>query len=249
MTYNVLDGGVGRENQLVEVLQAVQPDLVLLQEVFDTGLVERLAGLFGMEWFIARANTRWHLALLSRCPIIARESYRPLPPILQTVLDATVRLPSGEPLRIIGMNTAPLPSFVAELWRRWEVGVMLARYRTGPDLPCLVMGDFNAIAPGDRPAMSSMRWLDRVLLLAQANRIVRLAVPAILESGLADCYRALHPGDGGFTVPAPAPCVRLDYIFANPRARAALTGCFVVREPAAVQHASDHYPVVADFDM
>ena len=147
------------------------------------------------------------------------------------------------------MNTAPLPSFAAELWRWWEVRAMLAKYRAGSECPSLVLGDFNAVAPGDHPAVASMRWLDRVLILLQANRMVRLAVPAILASGLADCYRAMHPGDSGFTAPVPDPCVRIDYVFANPAARAALTNCFVVREPAAVQVASDHYPVVADFNL
>jgi hypothetical protein len=31
MTYNILDGGMGREDSIVEVIQAVDPDLIVIQ--------------------------------------------------------------------------------------------------------------------------------------------------------------------------------------------------------------------------
>src|SRR6185436_6429036 len=51
MTYNVFNGGAGRENLLREVLRAVAPDIVVLQEVFDAAFVGRLADALEMEHF------------------------------------------------------------------------------------------------------------------------------------------------------------------------------------------------------
>ena len=62
MTYNVLNGGTGRERLLLEVLRVVAPDIVLLQEVFDAGFVGRLADALEMQHFFARGNTKYHLA-------------------------------------------------------------------------------------------------------------------------------------------------------------------------------------------
>ena len=98
MTYNVFNGGAGRENLLREVLRAVAPDVVVLQEVFDAEFVGRLADALEMEHFFALANTKYHLALLSRWSIVAGHSHHPFPPIQQTVLEATIEHPSGQRL-------------------------------------------------------------------------------------------------------------------------------------------------------
>jgi endonuclease/exonuclease/phosphatase family metal-dependent hydrolase len=63
-----------------------------------------------------------------------------------------------------------------------------------------------------------------------------------------DCFRVLHPNDDGFTLPASDPKVRLDYVFADPALSPALRECRVVTEPAAVKIASDHLPVLAQFE-
>jgi hypothetical protein len=47
-TYNLLNGGEGREPQLREVLSAANADLIVLQEVYDNGLVPRLGEALGM---------------------------------------------------------------------------------------------------------------------------------------------------------------------------------------------------------
>jgi len=51
------------------------------------------------------------------------------------------------------------------------------------------------------------------------------------------------------SLPPANPNARLDYIFVNNPMKAYLRQCFVVREPSVVQKASDHYPVVADFQV
>ena len=249
MTYNVLNGGRGREADVLSVIQSIAPDVVVLQEVFDREFVKGLADAMNMQWYFAPGNTRWHLALLSRWPIVAGESHHPFPPVQQTVLEATVEGPLGKHIHVFGMNAGPLPNVLCELWRRWEVSAALRRATKYTDSLCLLVGDFNSVAPGDRPAIERMRTFDRVLILLQGNRLFHFAVRSILAAGMADCFRDLHQSEDGFTVPVPAPNVRLDYVFANAPMRATLKRCFVVREPVAVRRASDHYPVVADFTL
>ena len=249
MTYNVLNGGCGREADVLAVLTGVAPDLVVLQEVRDAEFVDWLANALEMKRFFARGNTRYHLAILSRWPIVASGSHHPFPPIQQTVLEATIARPGGLRVDVFGVHPAPFPSLPLELWRRWEISVVLGRVRRRPPSLCLIAGDFNAVAPGDNPQIDRMRVLDRVLILLQGRRIHRFAIGAMLRAGMTDCFRELHPDADGFTYGPPAPNGRLDYIFANEALKPHLQRCFVVREPPEVDRASDHYPVVAEFAL
>ncbi len=113
--------------------------------------------------------------------------------------------------------------------------------------PGLIAGDFNAVAPNDRVVVKSMPAILKLMLLLQGGRFFHHAIAATQVAGFADCYRFLHPDRDGFTLPAPSPTIRLDYIFANEALKAYLQKCDVVREPAAVHQASDHYPLVAEF--
>lgn len=249
MTYNVLNGAAGRESLLLEVLRAVGPDIVVLQEVFDAACVGRLAEALQMRYFFARGNTKYHLALLSRWPIVASHSHHTFPPIQQTVLEATIEHPSGLRLDVFGVHPVPLPGVLLELWRLWEIKVVLRLARKRAASPCVILGDFNASAPGDKPQIHRMRALDRTLILLQGRRIYRFAVRAMLNAGMTDCFRELHPDADGFTYGPPNPIGRIDYVFANGVMKERLKACFVVRDPPAVDRASDHYPVVAEFAL
>jgi exonuclease III len=113
----------------------------------------------------------------------------------------------------------------------------------------LMLGDFNAIAPGDPVNTRAWPALLRATLAVQAGHVFRSAIARVLAAGLVDCFRALHPRDAGFTLPAAAPNARLDYAFANAALIGNLRACQVVREPAAVKLASDHCPLLAEFEL
>jgi exonuclease III len=74
----------------------------------------------------------------------------------------------------------------------------------------------------------------------------RLVLPQILQEEYVDCYRRLHPHEPGYTYPAHAPWLRLDYVFASPALAKRLVACDVVGG-ADAQQASDHLPVAATF--
>jgi exonuclease III len=94
-----------------------------------------------------------------------------------------------------------------------------------------------------------MPWPLRLMIGVQGGRIYRFAIPEVLHAGFADCFRELNPTDAGHTLPTSAPNARLDYIFASPPLLPYLRNCTVVREPALIRDASDHFPLVAEFDL
>jgi exonuclease III len=86
------------------------------------------------------------------------------------------------------------------------------------------------------------------MLWREGGRVYRNAIQTLYDRGYTDCFRTLHPGDDGFTLPTHEPQVRLDYMFADSRLAPSLKKCVVVRSDVAVS-ASDHYPLVATFDL
>lgn len=66
-----------------------------------------------------------------------------------------------------------------------------------------------------------------------------------------DCFRRLYPHERGFTYPASSPAGRIDYIFASPVLADRLMNCYVITEGEGMpaDHASDHLPVAAEFDL
>ncbi len=249
MTYNILDGGLRRENYIADVLRSVQPDVVVLQEVFQSDLVNDLAKTFQMEHFFAAGNSKRHLALLSRLPIKTCQSYRPFPPIHRALLEAEIEYALGQRLRLFGVHLMAHYNLLLEVWRWWEIKVILQRAELWKPERCLMMGDFNTIAPGDRVITQTMPLMLRLMLALQGGRVFRFSVRQLLSAGWTDCFRYLHPTEDGFTLPPSSPNSRLDYILATDTMKAHLQQCFVVHEPFAVQQASDHYPVVAEFEL
>lgn len=243
LTYNILDGGVGRDKLILEVLQATQPDIVILQEVFQSAIVDELAKVLGMKFFFAKGNSKRHLALLSRLPLIAQDSYHPFPPIHTGVLEATPEYALGQHLHVFGVHLIAQPFVIFELWRQWEIKTILQRTQPYRSSPTLIAGDFNAIAPHDLVLVKSWPRFLKLMLALQGGRIFRRVIREIMEAGFVDCYHLLHPDEKGFTLPTPTPNTRLDYIFVNDILKNCLRKCYVVDEPAAVKRASDHYPV------
>jgi endonuclease/exonuclease/phosphatase family metal-dependent hydrolase len=115
-------------------------------------------------------------------------------------------------------------------------------------MPCLIAGDFNSIAPGDPVITGNMPGGLRWIIILQGNRVYHFCIETILSAAFIDCFRSLH-SDEGFTLPPPNPNTRLDYIFTNAPMKVHLNKCEVVRTPNSVNLASDHYPVLAEFDF
>jgi endonuclease/exonuclease/phosphatase family metal-dependent hydrolase len=249
MTYNILDGGAGREAALTEVIRTAAPDMVIMPEVMQPAALERMASDLGMVWCTARGPERGRkVGALSRLPILGWRSLRSRWTWRECV-EISVRLPGGQPLTIYGLHLVAFHSWLFEWWRIQEARGLLEHIRRAAPGPHLLAGDFNAIAPGDRAVWEGAPPWVRAQLWFQAGRVLHYALRTLLEAGYVDCFRVLHPHDDGFTLPAPDPKVRLDYVFADQVLSPALRECRVVAQPAAVKTASDHLPVLAEFEV
>jgi exonuclease III len=248
VTYNILDGGLHRERAITSVPSACAPDIVILQEVMRPEFVVELVDFFGMESFVAIGNSQRHLGLLSRFPILSKQSHHSFPPIYNTILAASVSYETDKRLYLYGIHLYPHPLIFYELRRRWEVSVALRYAWQHQTVPCLMAGDFNAIAPGDKIAQELLPRRLRRMIALQGGRIFHFAIEKVLSAGFVDCFRHLHK-ENGFTLPTTQPDARLDYIFANPMMSQSLRNCYVATDIPEPKEASDHYPVVAEFEI
>lgn len=248
VTYNILTGGTGRENQIREVIQSTKADVVILQEVTDLTILQSLAESLQMQWFLGTGNQKTKVALLSRLPVLKFKSLHPFP-IWHNVIETEVRYQANQSLFLIGVHLIPHLCFGFELWRYLEMRYILARCKKFLGQPLLIAGDFNTIAPGEAVRVKSAPASVRAMLFLQGNHVFRFAIQALLSAGFMDCFRFLDRKETGFTYPTSRPSTRFDYVFVNPIMQKDLTECWVVRQPSSATEASDHYPVAAEFDM
>ena len=249
MTYNVLDGGVNRESYILQVIQAVNPDLIVMQEVTDANILRSFGQTLRMQSFIGNGNRERKVALLSRLPVIDFKSHHPLLPIWHNVIEVEVEYRTDRTFRLFGVHLVANLWVGFELWRLLEIRYILRYAQESKNELCLITGDFNTAAPTDTFMIKRMPKKIKNILRLQGNRIFGFSIQSVLASGFIDCFRSMNPKEDGFTLPPPQPNTRLDYIFTNPAMKQHLTKCWVVREPNAVTNASDHYPVVAEFHL
>lgn len=239
LTYNILNGGIGRTEAIANVINACAPDLVLLQEATDQANVERLAAATGMAE--GRTFRRQSLGFLSRRPVAFSQWIRP-----RLSHHAFVEVvPEGVNLRVFGVHLSAVLAAWTERRRVFELRALLksvARHQEGFHV---LAGDFNTIAPEDRLDVGSLPIRLRPLMWLSGGSVRWRTIQTVLDAGYVDAFRAQHPADPGMTLPTAAPQVRLDYVFVPKPHAARVVNCEVVRDTQAVG-ASDHFPVVAD---
>ena len=248
MTYNILDGGRSREAYILEVIQFADPDLIILQEVFTEDFLIFLSHALGMNYYLGTGNKKRRVALISKLPVRTFKSHHPVFPIWRNFIDAEIEYKPNKTTRVIGVPPMANLGIVFEIWRMWEAGYVINHIRNFQKEPCLIAGDFNAIAPEEKVETQHMpNWLKWIIFL-QGNRVYHFSIELLLSAGFTDCFRILNSEDG-FTLPTPNPNARLDYIFVNEIMKAHLKKCWVVQSPNSVNLASDHHPVVAEFEI
>ncbi|HEX9924929.1 MAG TPA: endonuclease/exonuclease/phosphatase family protein [Anaerolineae bacterium] len=246
LTYNLYLGGADRLEAIYTVLAHAGADLIALTEADDPQVVVTLAERLQMHHIWAEGSGDRHIATLARRPILSWDIHK-TPPLTQAVLETTLDLAS-KPISIYNVHLLPYLLLPFEI-RRWQaVGKLLELIRARPPGPHLILGDFNAIGPGDRVLQRhNPPRMQRVMAL-QFNLIFRLALPRLLKAGYVDCFRRLHPHDDGFTWMPGNRTTRYDYILADAGLATTLQACRVVDDIEAVQVASDHLPLLAEFD-
>jgi exodeoxyribonuclease-3 len=242
LTYNILRGGGERLGLIADVINACAPDLVLLQEASDPENVEKLAAATGMA--DGRSFRRQSLGFLSRRPVAFSQWIRPRVSrhaFLEVVTE-------GEKLRVFGVHLSAVLAAWTERRRLLELRALLRSVSYHEGGFHLLAGDFNTIAADARLDIGRVPLRVRPFLWLTGGRVRWRTIQTVIDAGYVDAFRAAHPEDPGFTLPAPHPHVRLDYVFVPKHEAARLIACDIVRHPAA-SRASDHLPVIADLDV
>ena len=242
LTYNICRGGNGKEDQIAAVIASVRPDITILQEATVPAVVERLAARTNMaQWASSRGES---LAFMSLKPVRHFEWHHP-----RFSRHAFLEIDPGPgEMRIFGVHLSALYSAWTERHRVIELRALLssiARHQHGFHL---LAGDFNTLAPGDMLDFRKLPNRLRALVWLSGGKIRWRTIQLVLDAGYLDAYRLLHGPDVGYTFPAWAPHVRLDYVFTPSKDSSRIRNCQIVTHPAAAA-ASDHLPLVADVDI
>jgi len=236
---------------VVQVVKEIGPDILGVCEMgaaphfeeFRKRLGEAGLGYCDFE-LVESADPARHLALVSRFPIVARQSVADLPyesdglrqKVRRGFLGVTVQINAGFRLRIVGAHLKSKlasPEGSADLERRQEAHLLRQHIdeilAADPTLPLLVFGDFNDTK--DQPAIKELTGRRGS---AEVLSELRLA------DSVGDRWTYFWKLDDVYS--------RIDYLFVN-RAlapRVVHEGCSVYRSPLW-NRASDHRPVVATF--
>ncbi len=238
LSYNILDGGGDRLDQIAAVIRNEAPHVAALQEATHDSAAALARGL-GMELVFGRGNSIFdlHVAWLSRLPV-RRSHNHCLPALAKTLLEIEL-----DGVRLFTTHLTSRQEEEAHP-RIPEVRATLGVLRAVQD-PHLLVGDFNAVAQGDSVGDPPLGVVPRGDAVSGAPRVVLAPFAA---AGYVDCYRSLHAAKAGWTYPAATPWLRLDYAFASSNLAERVRACCVVDGEAARQ-ASDHLPLAVDLEL
>ncbi|MBD0326778.1 MAG: endonuclease/exonuclease/phosphatase family protein [Pyrinomonadaceae bacterium] len=243
LSYNIRFGGRKREQRLSEVIRAIAPDLVVFQEGTDPAVIQALAQATDFPHWAARADHS--IAYISRVEIAHHEWHYP-EGARHSFLEIQL---AGSASRIFGLHLSARFSKWSERRRAREIKALLKGIEHYQEGFHVLVGDFNTLAPGELLDVQRMPYWIRALVWLSGRDIQRETIRIMLDASYVDGYRALYPDVKGYTFPTWDPHLRLDYIFLPNRFTKRLKDCQVIKEPASVAQASDHFPLLAHLDI
>jgi endonuclease/exonuclease/phosphatase family metal-dependent hydrolase len=159
--YNVRENGVPRTQQLLSIIRSAKPDIVAVIEATLPSMkqkptvIEELAEALDMRLIpggTPRHKDDYQLALLTRLPVIDTQLYSDS--LNRALLKVQVQEADGQQLTVFAthLSAAFSQGRAGGGIRRREVESILrimAPARAA-EMPHVLMGDFNSLAPGDR---------------------------------------------------------------------------------------------------
>jgi Metal-dependent hydrolase len=239
LSYNIRQGGVGREDALAAAIREARPDVAILQEATRPVVVERLAAATGLRhWGCRRGDS---LAFLTREPVVSAAWHRP-----RLSRHAFLELlPAGRAWRVFGVHLSAVHAAWTERRRLMELRSLLDAIRSHQHGPHVLIGDFNTVSPGEIFDFRQLPARLRTLVWLSGGRVRWRTIQAIIDAGYRDAFRRLHPDRVGYTFPSWQPHVRLDYLFV-PEGFIEHIVCCDVREGVETRGASDHLPIAVE---
>lgn len=255
VSYNILDGGIGRADPIAEVLLAQRPDVVGLVEADDAEVLDRIGWRLGFDCIAAEGREGRTSALLTRGDILQSiNRVQTTPDRAETPkswLEARVAV-DGVELTIIVLHLTAHAGEADERQREGEISTVLAATQPLREdgQPHLVMGDFNANSPHQLLVPERLPEKSRKLWEENGGRIPRRVIERIEASGYIDTLRAVDPAaaDVSTTFTTREPGQRLDYIFTHGVDPEKIRAAWVEQDRLAI-YASDHFPAGAELDV
>src|SRR5438270_3172139 len=154
LSYNILVGATRRVDPLTRMIKAANPDIVGLVEATNPQVVEELAQRLGMQHVMSaypKHSQDWQVALLSRLPIVYSRTHVHPYILTKPVLEVGIEEPGGRQLSVFvtHLSAAFNQGWAGDGIRRREIKEILRIMAPRQGTPHLIMGDFNALAPGD----------------------------------------------------------------------------------------------------
>jgi len=243
LSYNIRFGGRERQAQIAEVIKAIAPDIVVFQEASDTRVIEYLSEACRMPYHAARAKSS--VGFVSRLKIEHHEWHHPARSH-HSFLE--IQLAETE-MRIFSLHLKARFSKWSERQRHAEIRALLESIKRHQHGFHVIVGDFNTLAPNEVFNRQLMPLWIRALIWISGRDIRRDTIQTMLDAGYRDGFRHLYPDDKGYTFPVWQPHVRLDYMFVPAKYSDRLKSCEVIKEPAIVTSASDHFPLLCQFEI
>lgn len=243
LTYNILDGGIGRADPLAEVMLANDPDVVALIEAEDDEQVRRIAARLQMDVVPGPGRSR-QCVLLSRLPITSSVNHGLAEAGPRACLECEV---NGLPIAVVHLHPhRPVHDEKLRLGELAHVLERLERHRAS-GRPHVVMGDFNSVSPAQRIEESRLRPNDLHGLRENDNQLPRDVVQTMLDAGYLDVFAQLNPKTVAHagTLDTMHAGLRVDYVFSWGFPTEALIWAKIETDRLA-KYASDHFPVCAE---
>ncbi|MDP9196072.1 MAG: exodeoxyribonuclease III [Pseudomonadota bacterium] len=252
-TWNVNSVRVRLPN-IVSWMDTVRPDVLLLQELKCETVSFPGSEFETRGYHLAVAGQKaWNgVALISRHPFVdvldhlpgdpAETQARYVEATVQGVRIASLYAPNGNPV-----ESEKYPYKLRWLKRLEQRAAALLE----GDTPFVLGGDFNVI-PEALDVYDPRGWENDALYTPETRRAFR----GLVNLGLADAFRTLHPRAREYTFwdyQAGAWMqdrgLRIDHFLLSPGAADRLVSCAVDRAPRGESNASDHTPLVLELSV
>lgn len=150
-TYNILAGGGTRWPAIAEMVEAMDADVLALQEIEDPRPMFGLAERLGYRAVFGRAPRFRHQGLMSRVPLVEWRNHQDPRAFPRNSLEVSLDLPEGPVvLHTVHLTAAFQRRGRAEPDRLRELGAVREQATAGNAERHLILGDFNSLAPGER---------------------------------------------------------------------------------------------------
>jgi endonuclease/exonuclease/phosphatase family metal-dependent hydrolase len=257
MTYNIFEGAAGeRLGILASVVKSAQPDVLGVTEANGFDDAKRLAEVekaLGMKGHIIKAHTGFHVGLFTTEKWKVEAHGHEFAPFFHAAMWGRIRIDASRTLTVVVAHLNPFSPAA-----RLDEIRALCRHAI-PGERVVVMGDFNCMSPGD-PIDESVMELPKSILArfvkegADPAEFDRREIALLEWTGFVDVYRKLNPKKPGWTLMTTRfgaslrSRMRIDYLFASPRFAQRAVEADVIESDES-RRASDHYPLVATFDL